>query len=90
MTAGLALLGLCTAAQYPLVLARAYASSPGSTAVVNALGEVFVVFEIGLPLLYGAIADEWGLGSALALLVLQPLGIFALAALSVLRHARRG
>lgn len=78
MTLALFVLGLCTAAQYPLLLARAYEAAPGRAAIVNAMSEVFVVVDVALPLLLGALADDRGLGLAMGCLLLQPLGVLTL------------
>ncbi len=74
-----AVLGATAAAHYPLLLARAYAEVPRSPGLVNALGQVFVISDLGVPLLVGALADRWGLGVALLCLLLQPLTVGALA-----------
>jgi MFS family permease len=79
MTAGLLVLGACAAPHYPLLLARAYESAPGRTTIVNAMQQVFVILELLLPPALGALADRLGLSAAIALLMLQPLGVFGLA-----------
>jgi MFS family permease len=78
MTISLFALGLSAAAQYPLLLARAYESAPGRAAIVGAMTEAFVVMDLALPLLIGALADVQGLQVALACLGLQPVGVLVL------------
>lgn len=91
MTLALFVLGLCTAAQYPLLLARAYEAAPGRAAIVNAMSEVFVVVDVALPPLLGALADDWGLRLAMGCLLLQPLGVFTLVLVATRKpHAGAG
>jgi MFS family permease len=88
MTLGLFVLGACAAAHYPLLLARAYEAAPGRAAIVNAMGEFFVVLDLLVPPLLGAIADRWGLAVAMSCLLVQPAGVLAVVAFA-LRTARR-
>lgn len=76
----LALIGLGAAAapQYALTKANAYAAAPGRPGVVNALTQVFVLLDIAGPLALGAVADQLGLGAAIACLAVQPLGVLLL------------
>jgi MFS family permease len=71
----LALLGAMAAPQYALLQAKAYSAVPGRPGVVNAIAHVFVVVEIGAPLLLGALADASGVRLALVCLGIQPLGV---------------
>jgi MFS family permease len=71
----LAALGAAAAPQYALLQAKAYAAAPGRPGIVSALAHVFVVVEIGGPLLLGALADARGVAAALACLAVQPLGV---------------
>ena len=71
----LALLGATAAPQYALLQAKAYSAVPGRPGVVNAIAHVFVVVEIGAPLLLGALADASGVRLALLCLSIQPLGV---------------
>ena len=77
---GLALivLGAAAAPHYALLKAKAYAAVPGRPGLVNALSQIFVVIDIGAPLLLGALADRYGLSLALACLGIQPLGVLLL------------
>jgi MFS family permease len=71
----LALLGALAAPHYALLQAKAYSAMPGRPGVVNAIAHVFVVVEVGAPLLLGALADARGVTLALACLCLQPVGV---------------
>ena len=71
-------LGASAAPEHALLTARAYASLPGRPGVVNALGQLFVVFDIAAPIALGAVADAFGLPVALACLVIQPCAVLAL------------
>jgi MFS transporter, FSR family, fosmidomycin resistance protein len=81
LTSSLFFLGCMAAAHYPILLARAYESAPGRAAIVNAMTESFVLLDLALPPLLGALADRHGLGSALLCLLAQPVGVFLLAIL---------
>jgi MFS family permease len=84
----LMLVGVAAAAHYPLLLARAYEAAPGREAIVGALAEVFVVFEVLLPWVLGELADRHGLRVTLLCLVAQPLGVVGL--LLIMRRTRHG
>ncbi len=77
--AALFVVGVTCAPHHPLALAAAYAELPGNPGTVQALGQLFVVLEIGAPLALGVVADRFGLRSALGCLVLQPVAIFVCA-----------
>lgn len=76
--AALPVLGAASAAHYPLLMARAYAEVPHAPGLANAIAQVFVVLDIGAPLLIGFIADRFGLGVALTCLGLQPVVVVVL------------
>ncbi|HVS12350.1 MAG TPA: hypothetical protein VMV46_00360, partial [Thermoanaerobaculia bacterium] len=78
----LALVGASAAPLYPIAKAQAYRALPGRPGAVNALGQLFTPAEVALPFLLGVLADRCGLLAALLVLVLQPVGILALALLS--------
>jgi len=78
-TIALGVLGAAVAPHYPLTKARAYEAAPGRPGLVNALAQVFVVVDVGAPLLLGWIADARGLSVAFACLLLQPVALAALA-----------
>lgn len=82
--------GVTVAPLYPIVSAQAYAALPGRSGTVNAAGHVFTPLALALPWLLGWIADHAGVISALALLIVQPVGIAALAAIALQRRGRAG
>jgi MFS family permease len=82
----LGLIGLFCAPLYPICAARAYAARPGQAGLVAAMDQLFVPVPVLAPLLIGFVADRFGIVLALALLLLQPLGV-ALAAMIARRRA---
>ncbi len=56
--------------------------------MLNAIAHVFTPLDLLMPIAMGLIADRFGLLPALALLLLQPLSLFAIA-LTQLRTARQ-
>jgi MFS family permease len=72
--------GACAAPLYPLAAAQAYARRPEASGSVLAAGHLFTPIGLALPFLVGAVADYAGTSAALALLVLQPLGLVVLVA----------
>jgi FSR family fosmidomycin resistance protein-like MFS transporter len=83
----MAAVGATAAPMYPIASAQAYAALPGRSGTVNAAGHVFTPMSLGLPLLLGWIADHAGVSTAIALLIVQPVGL-ALCAVFALRRAR--
>jgi len=75
----LAVVGLCTAPQYPICAARAYAAAPGKSGLVAAVDQLFSPLPIVAPLVIGLVADQFGVTLALLLLLAQPVGVFVLA-----------
>jgi fucose permease len=75
----LGLIGLFCAPLYPICAARAYAARPGQAGLVAALDQLFAPLPLLAPLVVGFVADRFGIVVALAILLLQPLGV-ALAA----------
>ena len=73
--------GVTSAPHHPLSLARAYEELPDHPGTVQAMGQLFVVVDVGAPLLLGAVADRFGLGAAMGCLLLQPVIVATLAAL---------
>ena len=67
---------------YPLVAARAYARRPGQSGSVLAASHLFTPFGLAIPWVLGAVADRAGVLVALALLILQPIGLTVLAVAS--------
>jgi hypothetical protein len=72
--------GVTSAPHHPLSMARAYEELPDHPGTVQAMGQLFVVVDVGAPLLLGAIADRFGLGVAIGCLVVQPVVVAVLAA----------
>lgn len=63
---------------YPLVAAQAYARRPAASGSVLAAGHLFGPLGLALPYLIGVVADHAGTRVALALLIVEPLGLVAL------------
>jgi predicted MFS family arabinose efflux permease len=74
--------GATSSTLYPLASARAYARCPGRSGVVLAGGHLFTPLGLALPWLLGLVADRAGTLAALALLIVQPLGLALLAYIS--------
>jgi fucose permease len=70
--------GAASAPLYPLAAAQAYAQRPEKSGSVLAAGHLFTPLGLALPWLVGLVADAAGTSAALALLVVQPLGLIAL------------
>ncbi len=79
-------IGLFCAPLYPICAARAYAARPGQPGLVAAIEQMFAPVPVLAPLLVGLVADRAGIVWALALLVVQPVGVM-LAALVARRPA---
>ncbi|HSB62290.1 MAG TPA: MFS transporter [Vicinamibacteria bacterium] len=75
----MAVVGLLAAPLYPIAQAQAYRALPGQSGLVNAAAALFTPLDLALPLALGAVADGAGLTAALALLAMQPAGLFLLA-----------
>jgi fucose permease len=71
--------GMVCSSFYPLAKAQAYRSLPGQSGTVNAVSSLFSPVTYALPLLLGLVADRWGLGVTLLLLVGEPAGMLLLA-----------
>src|SRR5690606_29046791 len=69
---GLALIGFGAATWYPIAKSGAYATLPGRSGTVRALVSLGAPFEIGLPLLIGAVAEGWGIQAGISVLLLAP------------------
>lgn len=76
----LVLVGATAAPLYPLAAAQAYRLRPGRSGAVLAASHLFTPLGLALPFLLGALADHAGTVAALAMLVLQPLGLALLTA----------
>jgi predicted MFS family arabinose efflux permease len=76
------LTGLFAAAHYPLAQAQAYAAVPGRSVLVAAAGQPLLLLDLAFPLGMGALADWYGLTVALAVTLLQPVGLLVVVALT--------
>jgi predicted MFS family arabinose efflux permease len=74
--------GATSSTLYPLAAARAYARCPGRSGVVLAGNHLFTPIGLALPWLLGVVADRAGTMVALALLIVQPIGLAILAQVS--------
>jgi predicted MFS family arabinose efflux permease len=72
-------LGAVVAPHHPLSRARVYEAAGDRPAIANALSRPFDSFDVLLPWALGALADARGLVAALALLLVQPALIAAVA-----------
>ncbi len=73
--------GALAAPSYPIVEAQAYASLPGRSGTVAAVGSLLGPFQAALPLALAWVADGAGLTAAMLALVMQPVGVFAISSL---------
>lgn len=71
------LLGFASAGWYSILQGRAYASLPGRSGTVMALGNVFGLAGYLIPLGIGVAATAWGLESAMWILLAGPLVLLA-------------
>ena len=83
-----AAVGATAAPLYPIASAQAYAALPARSGTVNAAAHLFTPLTLALPFALGALADAAGVRAALAVLLLQPVGLAALALAVTLRRAR--
>lgn len=72
--------GLTTAPLYPLATAQAYARRPERSGIIVVASHMFAPFALALPGALGLIADRFGVPAALAVMVVQPIGLVVLAA----------
>jgi FSR family fosmidomycin resistance protein-like MFS transporter len=73
--AAVALVNLLNTGWYPILQGRLYSALPGQSASLMAIGSVTTPLGKLLPLLIGLIADRFGLGAAMWLLMLGPLAL---------------
>lgn len=85
--AALALLGASAAAHYPLAAAAAYRALPHDSNAVAALNQFFGPIDLMIPLALGLVADRMGVGAAVAGLLLQPVALLLIAALTSPPHS---
>lgn len=74
-----AALGLVTAGWYSIPKARLYAALPGQSGAAITLGSLAGVIRGAAPLAIGLVAEQSGLGTAMWLLLIAPLGLALLA-----------
>lgn len=60
---------------YPVLQGRLYSALPGQSASLMAIGSVTAPFAKLLPFLIGLLADQFGLGAAMWILLLGPLAL---------------
>ncbi|PRQ05115.1 MFS transporter [Enhygromyxa salina] len=84
------LVGVCVAPLYPICAARAYAARPGQAGLVAAIDQLFAPVSLLAPLLIGLVADGIGIVVALALLLLQPVGVGLVAVVGLWRQRGGG
>lgn len=77
--AAMVAVGATAAPLYPLAAARAHALRPGQPGVVLAASHLFTPLGLALPYALGWVADRAGVDVALALLLVEPLGLLLLA-----------
>jgi MFS transporter, FSR family, fosmidomycin resistance protein len=77
--------GACAAPLWPSCQARVYELFPGRPGLAGAASTVFSPLDVAAPVALGLVADRSGVLAALALLLLQPLGILALLAIDRVR-----
>jgi fucose permease len=75
MTIAVFFVGASAALHHPLAQAQAYAAEPDDAAWVATLGSLFGICALIAPPILGWVADAHGLLAALALLLVQPLGL---------------
>jgi predicted MFS family arabinose efflux permease len=85
----LGLIGLFCSPLYPICAARAYAARPGQAGLVAAMDQLFAPVPVIAPLLVGFVADRAGIVAALAILLLQPIGVMVVALAGTLGHGER-
>ena len=68
-------LGFATASWYPILQSRAYASLPERSGTVVALGNLFGIVAAILPLGLALLAENWGLGFSMWLLLIGPVAV---------------
>lgn len=73
--AAVALVNVLNTGWYPVLQGRLYSALPGQSASLMAIGSVTTPLAKLLPLLIGLIADRFGLGAAMWLLMLGPVAL---------------
>ncbi|MFN0252951.1 MAG: hypothetical protein ACKV2T_39115 [Kofleriaceae bacterium] len=73
------IVGMFSATLYPLAAAQAFARRPGASGSVLAAQSLFSPMGLAMPFVIGVVADQAGTYVALIVLIVQPLGLVALA-----------
>ncbi|MFZ5855739.1 MAG: MFS transporter [Chloroflexota bacterium] len=69
------LVNFCNTGWYPILQGRLYSALPGQSASLMAIGAVTTPIAKLLPLLIGFLADQFGLASAMWILLLGPIAL---------------
>ena len=69
------LVNVCNTGWYPILKGRLYSAMPGQSASLMAIESVTAPFAKLFPFLVGLLADQFGLGSAIWLLMLGPIAL---------------
>lgn len=69
------LVNFCNTGWYPILQGRLYSSLPGQSASLMAIGAVTTPIAKLFPLLIGLVADQFGLASAMWILLLGPIAL---------------
>jgi predicted MFS family arabinose efflux permease len=64
---------------HPIAKAQAYRAAPGDGALVNGVAQIFAPLDLIAPIAIGLLADRYGLTTALCALLIQPIGVVAIA-----------
>lgn len=78
-TVAMFLVGAFAAAHYPIAQAQAYRAAEGNSGLVAAASSLLAGFDLVAPTLLGLLADRFGLTAALVALLVQPVGLVAIA-----------
>ncbi|MFO0728072.1 MAG: MFS transporter [Myxococcota bacterium] len=89
MLLAFALVGAFAAPLYPMAQAQAFRASPGRPGRVAAVEKLLAPIDALAPLVLGWIADRAGIQVAVALLVLEPLGLLVISLTTSLTSRRR-
>ena len=71
----LALLGMFNAGWYAVLQGRLYSSMPGQSGTVNTIGDVTGMVGALIPLIIGLVAERYGMGIAMWLLIAGPIAL---------------
>lgn len=71
-------LGLATAGWYSIPKARLYAALPGQSGAALTLGGLAGIIRAAAPLSIGLVAERYGLGAAMWILLVSPVGLLVL------------